>query len=95
MTTIRTWGTVLWWALVCALTGPLWVSGFSLALLLRGLGAILRWCFWEPTQAVWHRLVSAYRTATAKASPVVADELERQRKARGLIGRARRIGRGR
>lgn len=95
MMTIKTWGAVFGWALVCALTGPLWVGGFSLALVLRGLGAILRWCFWEPTQAVWMQLVGAYRRASARSAPAVADDLERQRRARGLIGRARRIGRRR
>jgi hypothetical protein len=94
MTTIRTWGTVVAWAFLCVLSGPLWVGGFSLAWLLRGLGEILRWAFWEPTQFVWHRLVGAYRRASAKTSPAVANELERQRKGNDFARRARRARRG-
>lgn len=92
---IRTWSVVCAWALACAALGPVSVVGFVLAWLHRAAASVLRWCFWEPTRAVWSRLVGAYRVAAAEASPAVADEMERQRKLRTVLKRARRARGGR
>jgi hypothetical protein len=95
MTTIRTWGSVVAWALACALLGPLWIGGLALALLLLLQERVQCWVFWGPTNAVWSRLVRAYRLATAKTSPEVAAEVERVRKANQFARRARRAKGGR
>jgi hypothetical protein len=96
---VRARGAVVAWALLCALTGPLWVVGAVLAwtrwALDRAAAWVICWGFWVPTRTVWTRLVGAYRRATADTSPAVADELERVRKAQDFTRRARRVGRGR
>lgn len=98
MATLRAWTPVCSWAILCAILGPVWVTGFALAWVHRVANLVvvnvIRWGFWEPTQAVWVRLVGAYRQASAKAAPQVADEVERKRKAKDFARRARRVGRG-
>ena len=97
--TIRSVGAIGFWVVLCALLSPLWPVGAALSFLHRvvaaSTAAIIRWGFWEPTQAAWGHLVRSYRVASAESSPEVADEVERQRKVKDFLRRARRARGGR
>jgi len=99
MTKMKAWFPVILWALLSALTGPLWVVGAALAWSRWAVDSVvawgIRWGFWFPTRGAWRGMLGAYRRAVATATPEIADEVERRRKAKDIFRRARRAGGGR